>query len=234
MPGILDRHDRNPADGYDSTDCIIGSELLYPAADGLPAHSDPEGKSGQILAGTAYDGVRVSADLAVASNTTDGLLPPAYVQETRSGPILPVLAAAPTTGPYDLDVAWYRPDTRKVAWPVKAAGYRCQWPKNAAEDRRRQRTRVRNRRPGGAELDSLPQPDGLQPGEPSLAGLQPELSSTRCWRPPTWAPQRRRCTRCAPTWRPALRAAAAPRSPCLSIRMRRRAIAPSSPPTRSC
>ncbi len=25
-------------------------------------------------------------------------------------------------------MAWYRPDSRNVAWPVKAAGYECDWP----------------------------------------------------------------------------------------------------------
>ena len=129
-PGIRDDRDRNATDGYATTDCIIGSELSYLPYDGLPGHEDPEGKSGKILAGTAFDGVQTAADLATVQNTVGGLLPPAHVRDTRAGPILPVLDAAPTTGPDDLDVAWYRPDGRQTAWPVKAVGYRCQWPAN--------------------------------------------------------------------------------------------------------
>ena len=36
------------------------------------------------------------------------------------------------TGTHDLRVAWYRPDARHVAWPVKTVGYRCQWPTDAS------------------------------------------------------------------------------------------------------
>ena len=130
-PGILDLADRSP--------CVIGSELIYPAFDGLPGHEDPEGKSGMILAGTAFDGVQTAAELQQVRNTTDNLIEPAHVRDTRTGPILPVLAEAPTlayagadpvSGGHDLEVAWYRPDDRKVAWPVKTAGYRCDWPAN--------------------------------------------------------------------------------------------------------
>ena len=67
-------------------------------------------------------------------------MPPAYVQETREGPIIPILNYAPTftdndpvNGDHDLRVAWYRTDDRNVAWPVKAAGYRCDWPANPLE-----------------------------------------------------------------------------------------------------
>ena len=68
-------------------------------------------------------------------------MPPAYVQETREGPIIPILNTAPTTfanndpvyGGHDLRVAWYRTDDRNVAWPVRAVGYRCDWPENLPE-----------------------------------------------------------------------------------------------------
>ena len=36
-------------------------------------------------------------------------------------------------GDHDLRVAWYRTDDRNVAWPVKAVGYRCNWPANPPE-----------------------------------------------------------------------------------------------------
>ena len=114
--------------------CEIGRELQY------PTHQDPVGKAGQILYGKAFDGVRAQADLAEFRNTVDGLVPPAYVQETREGPIIPILNTAPTftdndpvNGDHDLRVAWYRTDDRNVAWPVKAAGYRCNWPANPLE-----------------------------------------------------------------------------------------------------
>jgi hypothetical protein len=122
------------------TQCEIGRELRYwPFTDDagtLPGHEDPEGKSGQILTGNAFDGVHKTIDLSTAQNTVDNLIPPAYNQETREGPIIPILNTAPTsftntdpvTGDHDLRVAWYRPDGRNVAWPVKTVGYRCHWP----------------------------------------------------------------------------------------------------------
>ena len=70
--------------------CEIGRELQY------PTHEDPLGKAGQILYGEAFDGVRAQADLTEFRNTVDGLVPPAYVQETREGPIIPILNTAPT------------------------------------------------------------------------------------------------------------------------------------------
>ncbi len=140
-PGIRDLRDRETADGYNVTDCVIGRELAYPAfndksdpAFALPAHTDPEGRSGWILYGEAYDGVRTSAELITAQNTVDNLIPPAHVQEIRDGPILPVLDRAPAEGETDsrtaddLRVAWYQTDYRNVAWPVKSVAYRCRWP----------------------------------------------------------------------------------------------------------
>ena len=122
--------------------CEIGIELRY----GLPIdpdyHQDPEGKAGYIMVGDAYDGVRTTLDMARVQNTVDGLIPPAHNRETRAGPIIPILNTAPTdfsatpdpvTGGHDLRVAWYRPDARNVAWPVKTVGYRCTWPANPPE-----------------------------------------------------------------------------------------------------
>ena len=117
-----------------ATLCEIGRELRY------PTHEDPEGKAGQILYGEAFDGVHGQVDLSDFQNTVDGLVEPAYVQETREGPIIPILNAAPTFtdsdtvhGGHDLRVAWYRTDDRNVAWPVRTVGYRCDWPATAAE-----------------------------------------------------------------------------------------------------
>lgn len=115
--------------------CTIGSTLSY------PLHRDPEGKAGYILAGDAYDGVRTQADLAVVQNTVANALAPSHVRETRAGPIIPVLATAPTafantdpaTGGHDLRVAWYLLDSRNVAWPVRTVGYRCDWPPDAPQ-----------------------------------------------------------------------------------------------------
>ena len=139
--GIRDLRDRETADGYSVTDCVIGRELAYPdfndkadPAFKLPGHSDPEGRSGWILYGDAYDGVRTSAELITAQNTVDNLIPPAHVQEIRDGPIIPVLEQAPAEGEVDdrteddLRVAWYQTDGRNVAWPVKSVAYRCRWP----------------------------------------------------------------------------------------------------------
>ena len=140
-PGIRDLRDRVSADAYTQTDCVIGRELTYPdytdaagAAFTLPGHSDPEGRPGWILYGTTYDGVATSAELTVVQNTVDNLIPPAHVRELRQGPIIPVLERAPAQGTTDtrteddLRVAWYRPDARNVAWPVKTVTYRCRWP----------------------------------------------------------------------------------------------------------
>ena len=123
---------------------MIGRELTYPdytdaagAAFTLPGHSDPEGRPGWILYGTTYDGVATSAELSVVQNTVDNLIPPAHVRELRQGPIIPVLERAPAEGTTDtrteddLRVAWYRPDARNVAWPVKTVTYRCRWPVDA-------------------------------------------------------------------------------------------------------
>jgi len=127
------------------TQCEIGRELRYrpftDTAGTLPGHEDPEGKAGQILTGDAFDGVHKTVDLSLAQNTVDNLIPPAYNQETREGPIIPILNTAPTTfantdpvtGDHDLRVAWYRPDVRNVAWPVKTVGYRCDWPADPPE-----------------------------------------------------------------------------------------------------
>jgi hypothetical protein len=116
------------------TVCEIGRELQY------PTHEDPEDKSGQLLYGEAFDGVHAQVELADFQNTVDGLVPPAYVQDTRDGPIIPILNTAPTFtdtdtlyGGHDLRVAWYRKDDRNVAWPVKAVGYRCDWPATGPE-----------------------------------------------------------------------------------------------------
>jgi len=136
-PGVRDMREER-------TGCEIGREIRYrsftDAAGTLPGHQDPEGKAGQILLGDAFDGVRTTADLARVQNTVDGLVPPAHVQETREGPIIPILNRAPTitdtyviTGSHDLRVAWYRPDARNVAWPVKTVGYRCNWPQDPPE-----------------------------------------------------------------------------------------------------
>lgn len=140
-PGIRDLRDREAADGYSLTDCVIGRELAYPAftdaVGTLPGHADPEGRPGWILDGAAYDGVATAAELAVVSNTVDDLVPPAHVRELRQGPIIPVLAQAPAEGETDtrtaddLRVAWYRMDSRNVAWPVKSVAYRCRWPVDA-------------------------------------------------------------------------------------------------------
>lgn len=115
--------------------CIIGKELTYrfaTAADQQVTHVDPEGKAGYILGGSAYDGVVSAADLTLLLNTVNGLLPPAHVRESRDGPIIPVLEQTPgvarTAAGHDLEVAWYRADSRNVAWPVKSAGYICNWP----------------------------------------------------------------------------------------------------------
>jgi len=120
---------------------VVGRELAYPAftdaAGTLPGHSDPEDRPGWILSGSAYDGVATAAELSVVSNTVDDLVPPAHVRELRQGPIIPVLAQAPAEGATDtrssddLQVAWYRPDSRNVAWPVKSKAYRCRWPVDA-------------------------------------------------------------------------------------------------------
>lgn len=114
------------------TSCEIGVPLTY------PLHNDPEGKNGRILWGTAYDGVRTLAEQGVVVNTVDGAVAPIHVRETRTGAIVPILNQAPTTfantdpalGGHDLRVAWYLPDGRRVAWPTRAVGYRCDWPQN--------------------------------------------------------------------------------------------------------
>ncbi len=118
----------------DVTPCEIGRELQY------LAHQDPEGKAGQILHGKAFDGVYSQIDLASFQNTVDGLVAPAHIQDTRQGPIIPILNTAPTfsdtnlvNGGHDLRVAWYRTDARNVAWPVKTVGYRCLWPTTVPE-----------------------------------------------------------------------------------------------------
>ncbi|MCB0187678.1 MAG: hypothetical protein KDE31_25590, partial [Caldilineaceae bacterium] len=132
-PGIRDTRD-DPA-----LACTIGRELTYHfvnAAGAPVVHADPEGRNGWILAGSAFDGVRTQADLIPGEqpfqNTVDGLIPPAYIRELREGPIIPILNQVTTTvpGKYDLQIAWYRPDARNVAWPVKTVGYNCQWPAN--------------------------------------------------------------------------------------------------------
>ncbi|RME80717.1 MAG: PKD domain-containing protein, partial [Caldilineae bacterium] len=137
-PGVRDMRSER-------TQCEIGRELRYlPFTDDvgtLPGHEDPEGKSGQVLYGDAFDGVRKTTDLAFVQNTVGNLIPPAYNQETREGPIIPILNSAPTDfggsdevgGGHDLRIAWYRPDARNVAWPVKTVGYRCDWPADAPE-----------------------------------------------------------------------------------------------------
>ncbi|MBP8291854.1 MAG: PKD domain-containing protein, partial [Caldilineaceae bacterium] len=132
-PGIVDRK----APDATGQPCVIGTELGYhftTAAGATVHHADPEGKAGYILAGAAYDGVPTAGELSVAQNTVDGLLPPAHARDTREGPIIPVLEATPsstrTLAGHDLEVAWYRTDARNVAWPVKSAGYLCNWPVN--------------------------------------------------------------------------------------------------------
>jgi subtilisin-like proprotein convertase family protein/threonine dehydrogenase-like Zn-dependent dehydrogenase len=123
-----------------ATACTIGTVLDHPFVDvggAVVGHSDPEGRSGYILSGKAFDGVMKAAELPVTQNTVDNLVPPAHVRETREGYITPVLSVAPTftdndtlNGNHDLRVAWYRTDERNVAWPVKSVGYRCLWPTN--------------------------------------------------------------------------------------------------------
>ncbi|MBC8447965.1 MAG: right-handed parallel beta-helix repeat-containing protein [Chloroflexi bacterium] len=124
--------------------CEIGREIRYrsfeDAVGTLPGHEDPQGLAGQILEGDAFDGIRTTADLAWAQNTVDNLIPPAHIQDTREGPIIPILNTAPTqlsgdlvTGDHDLRIAWYRPDGRNVAWPLKTVGYRCDWPADPPE-----------------------------------------------------------------------------------------------------
>lgn len=124
----------------EATVCTIGAPLAYSFVDAAGVtvtHSDPEGRSGYILSGIAFDGVMTAAALPVTQNTVDNLLPPAHVRETREGYITPVLNVAPTfndtdtlNGGHDMRIAWYRPDERNVAWPVKSVGYRCLWPAN--------------------------------------------------------------------------------------------------------
>ncbi len=141
--GIQDRRDRMATDGYGptdaaQTDCLIGSELVYPdftdVAGTMPGHADPEGRPGWILFGDAYDGVRTTGEQITVQNTVDNLIGPAHVQENRQGPIIPILNQAPAQDATDsrteddLRVAWYRPDGRNVAWPVKAVAYHCRWP----------------------------------------------------------------------------------------------------------
>ena len=138
-PGVRDMR-------AERTECFIGRELQYlPWRDAqgsviLAGHEDPEARPGQILYGTAFDGVRTLADRVRLKNTVDGQVEPAYVLADRTGPIIPILEKAPTfsdtnlaTGGHDLRVAWYRPDGNNVAWPVKSGGYRCQWPTDAPE-----------------------------------------------------------------------------------------------------
>ncbi|MEZ4640489.1 MAG: PKD domain-containing protein [Caldilineaceae bacterium] len=124
----------------EATACTIGTALDYAFVDAGGAtigHSDPEGRTGYILSGAAFDGVMTAAALPVSQNTVNNLVPPVHVRETREGDIIPVLNVAPTftdsdtlNGGHDLRVAWYRTDDRNVAWPVKSVGYRCQWPVN--------------------------------------------------------------------------------------------------------
>jgi hypothetical protein len=130
------------------TACEIGRELKYFGSGSFaskdsasPWHKDPQGKSGSILFGNAFDGVRTQAELATFSNSVGGLLPPAHVVETREGPIIPVLnqdddlesKLGKGDAGHDLRVAWYTTDERKVAWPVKSAGYTCKWPDSPPE-----------------------------------------------------------------------------------------------------
>jgi hypothetical protein len=133
-PGIRDMRS-------EASTCTIGTHLDYEfinAAGETVRHQDPEGKAGQILQGTAFDGVRSAAELAIVQNTVDGLVPPAHVRETREGPIIPITGTVSTRfgdtdledDKHDLRVAWYRPDARNVAWPVKTVGYRCAWPED--------------------------------------------------------------------------------------------------------
>ena len=129
IAGILDVRDAH-------SECLIGTEIGYEpfqdASGMLSGHEDPEGRSGQILNGMAFDGVAKTDDMAWAKNTVNALVPPAHVQETREGPIIPILDEVPGLNPteagHDLEIAWYRPDSRNVAWPVKTVGYQCEWP----------------------------------------------------------------------------------------------------------
>ncbi|HEY74117.1 MAG TPA: PKD domain-containing protein, partial [Thermoflexia bacterium] len=124
------------------TGCEIGTTLAYGSLLDADRHQDPEDKSGYILSGDAYDGARTTLDMARVQNTVGNLIPPAHNRETREGPIIPILDTAPTdfsanpdlaVGAHDLRVAWYRPDARNVAWPVKSVGYRCEWPADPPE-----------------------------------------------------------------------------------------------------
>ena len=52
-------------------------------------HDDPSGLGGQILAGTAYDGVATQIELASFQNTVDGLVPPTHCGRHARGTDLP-------------------------------------------------------------------------------------------------------------------------------------------------
>jgi len=92
---------------------IIGTELTD------SDHDDPSGKTGFVLSPTdpeaeprsAYDGVGHER---------------AYDRQNRTGPIIAVNTNDHAAE--DLVVAWYRPNTKGVAWPVKPVRYEPRWP----------------------------------------------------------------------------------------------------------
>ncbi len=96
----------------DSVACTIGQEIEGDAF-GHDEHGD---KNGYVLLEDAYyDGA--GSDRA-------------YIRDTRGGQIIPV-NQVPSAGPASRDpmaVAWYRKNTKTVAWPTLSARYDCQWP----------------------------------------------------------------------------------------------------------
>jgi hypothetical protein len=90
----------------------IGREIKAP-----PSVDQQGGRSGYVLDPRAY------------------VDPVAYNAMTRTGQIIPVNAANPTTTlRSNIDVAWYEENVRGMFWPAKAERYRPHWPGQAGDD----------------------------------------------------------------------------------------------------
>lgn len=90
--------------------CTIGT----PLADA--GHRDPNRRNGWVFKqASGYDGAGIDR---------------AHDRATRGGPIIPVNEDAPADSSDDMIVAWYRQNTKGIAWPDKAVRYDCQWPAN--------------------------------------------------------------------------------------------------------
>ncbi|MCB1008629.1 MAG: hypothetical protein KDB94_07025, partial [Acidobacteria bacterium] len=95
----------------DAAACEIGQEIVD------PTHQEYGGKNGYVIFERAY---------------FDGVGPDrAYDSETRLGQIIPVNRVPVVSDGQDvMAVAWYRIESKAIAWPSRSARYDCQWPAN--------------------------------------------------------------------------------------------------------